>query len=49
MIGLQAAPDAPAIVRFNLDALEQIVECVQDGSYCVVLGPRLSGKTVLLQ
>lgn len=49
MIGLQAAPDAPAIVRYNLDALEQIAECVQDGTYCVVLGPRLSGKTVLLQ
>ncbi len=49
MIGLGAAPEAPAIVRYNRDAIEQIVRCVQDGTYCAVLGPRLSGKTVLLR
>ncbi len=48
MIGLDAPPEAPAIVRYNRDAIEQIVRCVQDGTYCVVLGPRLSGKTELL-
>jgi serine phosphatase RsbU (regulator of sigma subunit) len=49
MIGLDAPPEAPAIVRYNRDAIEQIVRCVQDGTYCVVLGPRLSGKTELLR
>lgn len=42
-------PDAPAVVRHNLEAVDEIVGCVRDGSYCAVLGPRLSGKTMLLQ
>ena len=45
----QGATHAPAIVRYNRDAVEQIVQCVRDGTYCAVLGPRLSGKTVLLR
>lgn len=49
MSAQDAAPDAPAIVRYNRDAVEQIVQCVRDGTYCAVLGPRLSGKTVLLR
>jgi type II secretory pathway predicted ATPase ExeA len=40
---------APAIVRYNQEAIEQIVQAVWDGTYCAVLGPRLSGKTVLLR
>jgi hypothetical protein len=44
-----AAPHVPAIVRYNRDAVEQIMQCVREGTYCAVLGPRLSGKTVLLR
>ena len=44
-----ATPHAPAIVRYNREAVEQIVQSVRDGTYCAVLGPRLSGKTVLLR
>ncbi len=54
MIGLDArALDAVGgalpTVRYNRDAIEQIIQCVQDGTYCAVLGPRLSGKTELLR
>jgi serine phosphatase RsbU (regulator of sigma subunit) len=49
MSGLAIPPDAPAVVRHNLGALDELVHCVRDGSYCAVLGPRLSGKTMLLQ
>jgi type II secretory pathway predicted ATPase ExeA len=40
---------APAIVRYNQGAVAEIVGCVREGSYCALLGPRLSGKTVLLR
>ncbi len=49
MTAPHAAPELLATVRFNRDAIEQIVQCVQDGVYCAVLGPRLSGKTELLR
>ncbi len=49
MSGQDAIPHAPAIVRYNHEAVEQIVQSVRDGTYCAVLGPRLSGKTVLLR
>nr|NIV38715.1 hypothetical protein [Anaerolineae bacterium] len=49
MSALDAAPHAPAIVRYNRDAVDQILESVRDGTYCAVLGPRLSGKTRLLR
>jgi type II secretory pathway predicted ATPase ExeA len=41
--------DPPAVVRHNRDAIDQIVRCVEEGTYCALLGPRLSGKTVLLR
>ena len=46
---LDSLPDAPAIARYNRDAVQEIIQCVQEGTYCAVLGPRLSGKTVLLR
>lgn len=46
---LDNLPDAPATARFHREAIAQIVQCVEDGVYCAVLGPRLSGKTVLLR
>ncbi len=49
MIGLDVLSQAPPLVRHNSDAVRQIVECVEEGTYCAILGPRLSGKTVLLQ
>lgn len=49
MTGFEIQPDAPAVVRHNLAAVDQILASVREGSYCAVLGPRLSGKTVLLQ
>lgn len=49
MTGLDAPSEAPAVVRYNREAVEEIVQCVQDGTYCAILGPRLSGKTVLLR
>jgi hypothetical protein len=49
MIAPDTLPDAPAIARYNRDAVQEIIRCVQEGTYCAVLGPRLSGKTVLLR
>lgn len=46
---LDSLPDAPATARFHREAVEQIIQCVKDGVYCALLGPRLSGKTVLLR
>ena len=48
MIGLDLTVDAPATVRFHQDAVEQIIQSVEEGVYCALLGPRLSGKTLLL-
>ena len=41
--------EAPTTARYHRQAVEQILQCVEDGVYCAVLGPRLSGKTVLLR
>ena len=49
MTWLDSLPDAPATARFHREAVEQIIQCVEDGVYCALLGPRLSGKTVLLR
>ncbi len=54
MIGFEAArnaailADAPASARYHRDAVEQVVQCVEEGVYCALLGPRLCGKTLLL-
>ncbi len=40
--------DAPASARYHQEAVEQIVQCVEEGVYCALLGPRLCGKTLLL-
>jgi hypothetical protein len=49
MTGPDTMPDAPAIARYNRAAVDEILRCVQEGTYCALLGPRLSGKTVLLR
>ncbi|HSJ54034.1 MAG TPA: hypothetical protein VLC52_09830, partial [Anaerolineae bacterium] len=49
MTWLEVPPEAPAVVRHNLDAVNDIVRTVQEGNFCALLGTRLSGKTVLLR
>ncbi|MGD9092890.1 MAG: SpoIIE family protein phosphatase [Anaerolineales bacterium] len=49
MSWLNDMQDAPASARFHRHAIDQIIECVEEGTYCALLGPRLSGKTVLLR
>jgi serine phosphatase RsbU (regulator of sigma subunit) len=49
MIGAEVSLEAPTIARYHRDAVEQIIQCVEERVYCAVLGPRLSGKTMLLR
>jgi ABC-type Na+ transport system ATPase subunit NatA len=48
MIEFNPVLDAPATAGYHREALEQITECVEEGVYCALLGPRLCGKTLLL-
>lgn len=48
MAALEVSTDAPATARYHREAIEQIVNCVEEGVYCALLGPRLCGKTLLL-
>lgn len=41
--------ETPTTIRHNREVIAQIVRCVEEGEYCAVLGPRLSGKTMLLR
>jgi serine phosphatase RsbU (regulator of sigma subunit) len=49
MIGFNPILDAPTTARYHREAIEQITQCVEEGIYCALLGPRLCGKTLLLQ
>ena len=49
MIGQDAASEAPTLARYYGGVIDQIVDCLQEGTYCAILGPRLSGKTHLLR
>ncbi|MGD8818604.1 MAG: PP2C family protein-serine/threonine phosphatase [Anaerolineae bacterium] len=49
MSGLDSASEAPTLAKYYGGVIDQIVQCLQDGTYCVLLGPRLSGKTHLLR
>lgn len=49
MIGFNPVQDAPATAGYHREALEQITQCVEEGVYCALLGPRLCGKTLLLR
>lgn len=48
MVAFDFSIDAPATVRFHQDAVEEIIQSVEEGIYCALLGPRLCGKTLLL-
>lgn len=49
MTGLDPEAETLAVVRHNRAAIDEIIESVAEGTYCAVLGPRLSGKTELLR
>jgi type II secretory pathway predicted ATPase ExeA len=49
MIGADVDLEAPTIARYHREAVEQIIQSVDERVYCAVLGPRLSGKTMLLR
>ena len=40
--------EAPLTAKYHREAIDEIIQCVEDGVYCALLGPRLCGKTVLL-
>jgi PAS domain S-box-containing protein len=39
----------PIIWEHNRGMVNEILECVQEGTYCALLGPRFSGKTAILR
>lgn len=49
MIGLEKHLEIPATARYHREAVEQIIQSVEERVYCALLGPRLSGKTLLLR
>jgi serine phosphatase RsbU (regulator of sigma subunit) len=48
MIAFNPLLDAPTTAHYHREAVEQITQCVEEGTYCTLLGPRLCGKTQLL-
>lgn len=48
MSGREVPVPALSTARYHQAEIEQILQCVEDGVYCAVLGPRLCGKTELL-
>jgi energy-coupling factor transporter ATP-binding protein EcfA2 len=49
MNALDAASEAPTLAEYYRQVVDQIVSGLREGSYCALLGPRLSGKTHLLR
>lgn len=49
MIDFDATEDAPISARYHREAVERIIQCVEERVYCALLGPRLCGKTLLLR
>ena len=48
MLALDERLDVPATARYHPEAIEQVIQCVEERIYCALLGPRLCGKTLLL-
>ncbi|MEA3439126.1 MAG: SpoIIE family protein phosphatase [Chloroflexota bacterium] len=48
MTVLDTSLEIPSTARFHVKEIEDILQSVQAGTYCAVLGPRLCGKTVML-
>ena len=49
MIGFETLTEVPESARYHRQAIEQIVQSVEERVYCALLGPRLCGKTQLLR
>jgi serine phosphatase RsbU (regulator of sigma subunit) len=49
MVGFDVTLDAPISARYHHEAVEQIIQCVEERVYCALLGPRLCGKTLILR
>ncbi len=49
MSGSETVSELPLTVRYHSEAIDEIIQCVEQATYCAVLGPRLCGKTVLLR
>lgn len=49
MIGIESLAEAPEAARYHQEAIEQIIQSVEERIYCALLGPRLCGKTQLLR
>jgi hypothetical protein len=49
MIGSASIPGRVELPSHNLDLVDRVMECVQEGTYCAILGPLLSGKTESLR
>jgi len=47
--GSETISEIPLTVRYHSEAIDEIIRCVEQATYCAVLGPRLCGKTVLLR
>jgi PAS domain S-box-containing protein len=40
---------APVVWEHNLEVADQIIQCIEEGMYCALLGPRFWGKSNLLR
>jgi GAF domain-containing protein len=49
MTEVGAAPQVLSASEHNRTAVKQIIQCVEDSTYCALLGPRFCGKTELLR
>jgi len=49
MSASRAAPRRSALASHNAELVDRVMECVQEGTYCAILGPLLSGKTESLR
>lgn len=49
MTWIESDTDVPTSVRYHREAVDEIIQSIEEGTYCAVLGPRLCGKTELLR
>ncbi len=43
-------PSTSSIIwEHNRGTMNEILQCIQEGTYCALLGPRFSGKTAILR
>lgn len=49
MVEFETNIEAPATIRYHQEAVEKIIQSVEERIFCAVMGPRLCGKTILLR